>query len=202
MRDYCCISFLFAFAVNSLWPVQSQDYVVEIAQFSTRTEDEFSPVYYKNGIVFCSNRSDNSIISYNDKGTRIFKIFYAERKSSSGWKQPKLFAGEITTDFNDGPVTFNEEGNLIYYSRNNSVNSSLRNISDTSNKLGIFSAELREGKWTNITPFIYNNPRYNFTTPALSPDGERIYFSSDMPGGRGGMDLYYCVRHNNQWIRR
>ena len=68
----------------------------------------------------------------------------------------------------------------------------LRNISDTSNKLGIYSAELIDGIWTNIKPFKFNNPLYSFCTPALSPDGERIYFSSDMPGGYGGMDLYYC----------
>ena len=59
----------------------------------------------------------------------------------------------------------------------------MRNISDTSNKLGIYSAELINGIWTNIKPFTFNNPLYSFCTPALTPDGERIYFSSDMPGG-------------------
>jgi outer membrane protein OmpA-like peptidoglycan-associated protein len=116
-----------------------------------------------------------------------------------GWTQPKILAKEITTDFNDGPVTFNENGNIMYYSRNNSIENFLRNISDTSNKLGIYSAELINGTWTNIKPFVYNNPLYFFCTPALTPDGERIYFSSDMPGSIGGMDLYYCDKHNNSW---
>ncbi len=75
----------------------------------------------------------------------------------------------------------------------------MRNISDTSNKLGIYSAELINGTWTNIRPFTHNNQQYSFITPALTLDGERIYFSSDIPGGSGGMDLYYCDRHGNDW---
>ena len=121
------------------------------------------------------------------------------RKGSSLWSHLKLLATEITTAFNDGPATFNEKGNIIYYSRNNSIENSMRNITDTTNKLGIYSAELIDGKWTNIKPFTYNNPLYSFCTPALTPDGGRIYFSSDMPRGIGGMDLYYCDRRNNEW---
>jgi hypothetical protein len=122
-----------------------------------------------------------------------------QKRGTTGWSNPKILAKEITTAFNDGPVTFNENGNIIYYSRNNSIENSLRNISDTSNKLGIYSAELINGIWSNINPFPFNNPRYSFCTPALTPSGERIYFSSDMPGGFGGMDLYYCNRSNNDW---
>jgi outer membrane protein OmpA-like peptidoglycan-associated protein len=178
---------------------QSQRFIVETAPFSSRINDEFSPVFYKGGIVFCSNQSDNSLVRYKDKQNRLFKIFYVTKKGNTGWKQPKILAKEISTDFNDGPVSFNENGNIMYYSRNNSITGSLRNISDTSNKLGIYSAELINGLWTNIQPFTYNNQLYTFCTPALTPDGNRIYFSSDMTGGRGGMDLYYCDRRNNNW---
>ena len=75
----------------------------------------------------------------------------------------------------------------------------MKNVSDTSNKLGIYYAELKDGLWSNIRPFTYNNPQYSLGTPSLTPDGNRIYFSSDMPGGSGGMDLYYCDRHNDEW---
>ena len=169
------------------------------ARFSSRTCDEFSPVFYKGGIVFCSNERNNSLVGYKDEQNRLFKIFFVTKRGSNGWNHPKILAKEITTAFNDGPATFNEKGNIIYYTRNNSIENVLRNISDTSNKLGIYSAELIDGIWTNIKPFDYNNPHYSLCTPALTPDGDRIYFSSDMPGGNGGMDLYYCERHNNSW---
>lgn len=199
MNHYYYLILLIALLAKAELYAQSQRFVVKPAQFSTRTNDEFSPVFYKGGIVFCSNQSDNSLVSYKDKEERLFKIFYAAKKNSTGWKQPKILTKEITTDFNDGPVTFNENGNIMYYSRNNFIGKLLRNISDTSNKLGIYSAELINGIWTNIKPFTFNNPLYSFCTPALTPDGERIYFSSDMPGGSGGMDLYYCDRRNGEW---
>jgi len=199
MSKYFYIILLITLFTKAELHAQPQRFIVKPAPFSSRINDEFSPVFYKGGIVFCSNRSDNSLVSYKDEQNRLFKIFYVMKKGSTGWDQPKILAKEITTAFNDGPVTFNENGNIMYYSRNNSIENSLRNISDTSNKLGIYSAELINGIWTNIKPFTFNILLYSFCTPALTPDGERIYFSSDMPGGIGGMDLYYCDRRNNEW---
>ena len=199
MSRYLFIIITIPFLLGAELYSQSQRFSVKPAPFCSMIYDEFSPVFYKGGIVFCSNQSDNSLVSYNDGQNKLFKIFYVMNNKSTGWKNPKILAKEITTGFNDGPVTFNGEGNIIYFSRNNSIDNSFRNISDTSNKLGIYSAELIDGTWTDIKPFTFNNPLYFFCTPSLSPDEQRIYFSSDMPGGRGGMDLYYCDRRNNDW---
>ncbi len=199
MNKYLCyILFLSIFLKTETFG-QPAIYMVKPATFSSRLYDEFSPVFYKGGIVFCSDQNGNSLVSYKDDQNRLFKIFYVTRRGTGGWSNSKLLAKELTTGFNDGPVTFNEEGNIIYYSRNNSVENSLRNISDTTNKLGIYTAELIDGIWTDIRPFTHNNPLYSFCTPALTPDGKRLYFSSDMPGGMGRMDLYYCDRRNNDW---
>jgi len=199
MSKYFYILLLITWFANAELYAQSQHFMIRMAPFSSRTNDEFSPVFYKGGIVYCSNQRDNSLVGYWDEQSRLFNIFYVKNKDSVGWKHPKILAKEVTTDFNDGPVTFNENGNMMYYSRNNSIESFLRNVSDTTNRLGIYSAELINGIWTNIKPFTYNNPLFSFCTPALTPDGKRIYFSSDMPGGSGGMDLYYCDRRNNDW---
>jgi hypothetical protein len=199
MCKYFYIIIFTSLVIKTELYAQSDLYIVKPTQFSSRIYNEFSPVFYKGGIVFCSDQNDNSLVSYKGGQNRLFKIFFVTKKGSSGWTHPKILAKEITSAFNDGPATFNEIGNITYYSRNNSIENALRNISDTSNKLGIYSAELVDGIWTNIKPFTYNNPLYSFCTPALTPDGERIYFSSDMPGGYGGMDLYYCDRLNNDW---
>lgn len=199
MSRYLTIFLLLALVTNIRLYAQYQHYIVKKTTFSSGTNDEFSPVFYKEGIVYCSNQRDNSLVGFKDEQNRLFKIFYVTKKDSAGWKAPKILAKEITTEFNDGPVTFNEKGNIIYYSRNNSIVGLMKNMVDTSNKLGVYAATFSDGKWTDIKPFIYNNPRYTISTPALSPNGERIYFSSDMPGGIGGMDLYYCERRNENW---
>ena len=199
MFRYFYILILASLFIKAELNAQPDSYIVKPASFSSRIYDEFSPVFYKGGIVFCSDLSSNTLVSYKDNQNRLFKIFYVTRKGSSGWTHPEILAKEITSAFNDGPATFNEIGNIIYYSRNNSIENLMRNINDTTNKLGIYSAELINGIWSNIKPFTFNNPRYSFCTPALTPSAERIYFSSDKPGGYGGMDLYYCDRRNNNW---
>lgn len=167
--------------------------------FSTRLNDEFSPVFYKNGIVFCSNKADNSVISYSNKDGRLFKIFFFDTGENSGNKFPNLFSKEINSGFNDGPVTFNAEENRIFFSRNNFATKHRGDNTDSSNKLGIYSAELIDETWTNFMAFRFNSENSNLTTPSLSPDGTRLYFSSDLPNGFGGMDLYYSDWVENEW---
>ena len=152
MRNCLYITLFLASIICTESNAQSRFFIVKNASFSSRISNEFSPVYYNDGIVFCSDRSDNSIVAYRDGISRLFKIFYTRKKISSGWEIPRILSKEITSGFNDGPVTFNEKMNIIYYSRNNSIKNSMRNIADTSNKLGIYSAELIGGIWTNIKP--------------------------------------------------
>jgi PKD repeat protein len=199
MSKYIYLIILFITSYISEAAAQSDRFIVKPTSFSSKIYNEFSPVFYKEGIVFCSDLRDNSLLSYNDEENRLFKIFYVTRKGNSGWSLPKILAKEVTTSCNDGPSTFTENGNIMYYTRNNTIENSMRNIADTTNKLGIYSAELIDGKWTNIKPFKYNNPRYSFVTPSLTPDGKRIYFASDMPGGRGRMDIYYCEMNDSSW---
>ena len=63
------------------------------------------------------------------------------------------------------------------------------------NNLEIFIRHREAGGWSKETPFPYNSPAYSVGHPALSYDQSRIYFTSDMPGGMGGKDLYVCLRN-------
>ena len=178
---------------------QTNSFSVTLAPFSSLANDEFCPVYYKDGIVFCSNLRNNSLITYQNNMKGLFNIYYAIEKDNGSLKSVQLLANELTTNYNEGPVTFNEQGNIIYFCRNNDIREHIKDISDTANRLGIYYAELINGEWTNIRSFTYNNPAYFFLTPSLTPDGKRLYFASDMPGGYGGTDLYYCDRDENDW---
>jgi outer membrane protein OmpA-like peptidoglycan-associated protein len=178
---------------------QSGSYVIKKTSFSSDKFDEFSPAYYKDGIVYCSNRNlglSNHTTSQN-KG--LFKIFFADTTVKTDWENAKLFSKNLTTILNDGPVTFNSARDTIYFSRNQDVTSKLSDISSPRNKLGIFSAVLVDGQWTKIRELRINNEWYNVTTPCLSPDGKKLFFASDKPGGFGGSDLYYSIWKEDRW---
>jgi len=179
---------------------QSESYAVKKAIFSSVNYDEFSPVYYKNGIVFCSNRNPNYVSDYHDKKDKgLFKIYYVDTTNKEKIQSPKLFSKNLKTRFNDGPVTFNSKGDTICYSRNLEVEGKSDEISYSRNKLGLFYAVFDGKEWTKIRDLRINNEYYNVTTPSLSPDGKRLFFASDKPGGFGGSDIYYSQLKDGYW---
>jgi hypothetical protein len=179
---------------------QSETYSVKKAAFSTDKYDEFSPVSYKNGIVFCSNRATTKILSYSTEDNKgLIKITFFDTLAENQSQSVKFFSKKLNSKFNDGPVTFSSKGDTIYYSRNILVDGKMSELSTVRNKLGIFYAVLDGNEWTKIRELRINNEWYNVTTPWLSPNGKRLYFASDKPGGYGGSDLYYSQWKNDYW---
>jgi hypothetical protein len=198
IRDSAHILLFLCFFSEILLQAQNQNFIVKRTSFSSFITDEFSPVYYRDGLVFCSNRVGKSLIGYTHDQKGLFKILYV-KKAAKGWNQPGLLSTGLTTFSNDGPISFNTSGNNAYFTRNNQVENVFGNVNDTANKLGIFSAELMDETWTNISSFPFNDPQFNYSSPALSPDASRLYFSSDKPGGYGKMDLYFCEKRDGKW---
>jgi outer membrane protein OmpA-like peptidoglycan-associated protein len=193
------IILIFQFAFQGFL-LSQESYTVTKASFSSERYDEFSPVFFNNGIVFCSNRNSRRFINYlgpDDKGN--FKLYFIDTISDIKWTKSRLFSKGLTTRLNDGPASFNKSVDTIYYSRNLRTKGKLSELSGWNNNLGIFSAVNLGKKWDKITEFRYNNELYNFTTPCLSPDGSILFFASDKPGGFGGSDIYYCKLINGNW---
>jgi outer membrane protein OmpA-like peptidoglycan-associated protein len=200
MKIKLIIFIIISLLIEQMVKGQSLTYSVTKAPFSSDRYDEFSPVYYKNGIVFTTNRPSFKFSSYSSEQNRgLLKIYYIDTTGEVKWESAKLFSKDLRTKFNDGPVTFNSKYDTIYFSRNLEVEGKLENLSTVRNKLGIFYAVLVGDEWTKIRDLRINNEWYNVTTPCLSPDGKRLYFASDKPGGFGGLDLYYCDWKTDHW---
>lgn len=184
-------------------PVQAQDYTISILPFSSDEYDEYSPVYYKGDIVFCSNRKNTIFIDYTDEKDNLplLDLFIVEDVGRNSWGKAELFSKEFRSHFNEGPATFNYRGSEIYFSRNNDIKKKIGNSINRKNKLGIYYSKFtrRKGGWSNPTPFKYNNLEYNVAHPSLSEDGNSLYFVSDMDDGYGGTDLYVCELENRVW---
>ena len=199
MKLKLIICILITFSLQQFSLGQTETYTIKKASFSSNKYDEFSPVYYKNGIVFCTNRNRNLSNHSTSQNKGLFKINFIDTTRKANWRRARLLSKYLKTKFNDGPVTFNTKCDTVYYSRNQKVDGKLRDLSGTRNKLGIFNAVLDGKKWIKIRELRFNNEWYNVTTPWLSPDGKRLFFASDKPGGFGGSDLYYCQWKNDYW---
>lgn len=180
-------------------PADAQQVTVTLFPVSTGMSDEYVPVPFENGLLFCSNRPDNGAVAYSGGQKPVYRMFVVTPRSAGRWNTPRLLSGSLVSGMNDGPATWCEKDSTLYFSRNNEVSRSLRNIDDPSNKLGIFTAVCRNGSWTVPEAFPHNDARYTLTTPSVTSDGNRLYFASDRPGGMGNLDLYYCDREGGGW---
>lgn len=192
--------FLFLLANGFFATAQMQNYFVKKALFSSEKFDEFSPVFYRNGIVFCTNRTTGLFSNYTTTRNKgFFRISYIDTAGNAYWQESMPLPGEINSDLNNGPATFNPSGDTVYFSRNILVEGKFREVASRSNKLGLFYAVLKNGEWTDIHELRFNDKLYNVTTPALTHDGKRLFFASDKPEGFGGSDLYYSDWKDGYW---
>lgn len=164
------------------------------------TESDFSPVLYKDGLIFTSSRKKLELIERKHAwtGKNFFSIYYAKAKDSLTFFKPKIFAPEIQTNLNNGPLCLSNDQQTLYFTRNNPYG----NSSDKVIKLEIYETHLRsDGRnWVPLLiPFRWNSNTYSCAHPALSSDGTKLFFTSDMNLGYGGMDLYVCKKEGDIW---
>lgn len=163
-------------------------------------ESDFSPVTYKGGLIYTSARKRISLIERTQAwtGKNFFSLYYVLGKDSVTFSRPKLFAPELQIHYNNGPLCISKDLKTIYFTRNNPDG----NSSDKIIKLEIYESHIKsdDKHWDEqLVPFRWNSNTYNCAHPALSADGTKLYFTSDMKQGYGGMDLYVCKREGTVW---
>lgn len=161
---------------------------------------DFGPALFDKGIVFTSSRPQSELVSTSHSwtGKPFLSMYYAQGKTPN-FKEPVLFSKELETKMNDGPVCFGKAGTEIYITRNNALDETKKKTRDNTSRLKIFISGFTDGKWSEPEEFPFNSNKYNCAHPSLSADNSTLYFSSDMPGGYGGMDLYSCTREGSNW---
>ncbi|MDQ3049781.1 MAG: carboxypeptidase regulatory-like domain-containing protein [Bacteroidota bacterium] len=157
---------------------------------------DFSPVFYKDGIVFTTSReSGNKDRTHSWTGNPFLTLYYAAG-TDANLRAPELFAKQTESKFNDGPASFNSTGDVMYLTRNNSE---VSNKSDKVVKLKIVETKFVEGNWSAPVDLPFVNKKYNAAHAWITKDGNKMFFSSDMPGGYGGMDIYVVHKKDNKW---
>ncbi len=178
---------------------QPSAYDVKRVSFNSDGFSEISPVMVSDGIIFCSNRRFSAMkdrTAYD--GHRLYNIYFAERKDTSGWLKPKELKSERSSQFNNGPLSIAPDGKTVYFTSEIETGQAAKDKKFI-NHSGIFIADLSGTELVSLRPFNYNNPQYEVGQPSVSSDGKYLFFASDMPGGQGGSDLYYCEYINGEW---
>ncbi|MDF2435786.1 MAG: hypothetical protein K0Q95_162 [Bacteroidota bacterium] len=170
----------------------AKKYSINVLEMSG-VSSAFSPVYYKDGIVFAADKKESNSEQKESGWTgRSYLDLYGSVKLQDGsWSAPQPLSGDVNGRYHEGPAVFNNDASVLYFTRSNYKGSKkLRKDNKDESNLKIFSAEIKDGVWTNLKELPFNSDMYSCGHPALSPDGKTMYFISDMPGSKGGTDLY------------
>lgn len=168
--------------------------------------DEFAPAYYKNDIVFISSRERKAAVKrYNrwtDQEDKPFNEIYISKRNQIGepeeyifnYGKVEKFSPFLSSKYHDGPLTFNSEFNEIYFTRTNTAKAD-----DGFRRLKVYQAKGSPKKYSDPRSLPFNSDEYSVLHPSLSDDGEMLFFSSNMPGGFGGFDLYVSYLEDGRW---
>lgn len=156
--------------------------------------------------VLNGRRSDFSPMLYGEEGDQLYltttrpqtkgdelsgitgiknsDLFLAEKDEKGKWTQPKEFESEVNSNFDEGACCFSPDGKTMYFTRCTSDPEYPRYAQ-------IFTATRSDASWGSPQPLVITNDTLSsYAHPAVSPDGNWLYFVSDMPGGLGGLDIW------------
>lgn len=182
-------------------------YVIESLPFNSNLDD-FGPVFYKDNLIFSSERDKGYAIKreHTWTGNPFLDLFKVQSKDLNSqhcnelkFGKAEKFNKELNTKYHDAAVAFNKDYSEIYFTRNNYLNGKTGKSDEQIVNLKIYTAKSSGDGWGELESLPFNSDEYSVAHPALSSDGNIIYFSSNMPGGFGGMDLYKSVKENGRW---
>lgn len=237
----------------------ADSYRVEYLSVNTN-KPEFSPMFYKNGLVFCSGRGEGQGLKrvFNWDKSSFLDLYYLDDRnaleasaaaglggSSKNLKERRYrrsralgrdaytaptandsrivgafggnqvtaglgyadipesesdrFSKTLNTKYHEGPAAFTNDGHRVIFTRNNYNNGQYKESSDKVNKLKLYTAVGKDGRWGKVEELPFNGDEFSTGHPTLTRDDKWMYFVSDRPGGQGGTDLYVVEFNGGTW---
>jgi len=195
MKNIKPLFLLFAFALSFQLSAQQGIELKNIKEINGN-ELDFSPVPFKNGVVFTTSKSNRFLKCPSQNPGDYTDIKYAEKKADGTFAKPVSLSGEVNGKYNDGTAAFNPAGTKMIFTRNNLNGKNSQDVID----LKLYSADLEGEKWVNVTELPFNSDDFSTCHPALSKDGTLLVFSSNRPGSTdNSMDLWSSKLENGVW---
>ncbi len=191
MKSHNIYLILSLFITNIAFGQGEQTYSISNLEAVNSEKLDFSPVPYRDGIMFASTRRPGGPFGCREilADDNFSDLFFARKDESGNFFEPELLVGQLTGKYHDGAATFNQHGTKMFFSRNIPKGPS-GNEEREQLILKIYEADFVGSSWKNVSEASFNLDGYSTCHPAMSTDENQIIFSSNRPGGFGGMDLW------------
>ena len=155
--------------------------------FNSRRAD-YCPVLYGDDydrLYFTSTRNEATGDELSGiTGTKPGDIFFSQKDDKGKWSKPEVVSGGVNTAYDEGACCFSSDGREMYLTQC---------VTDPSypRYAQIVKSSRSDAAWGKAADIkLTADTLSSFAHPAVSPDGEWLYFTSDMPGGKGGLDIW------------
>ena len=162
-------------------------------------KSEFGAVLTSENILYFTSARNKSKKKdgWNDEP---FLDIYQSIQNSDGTFSIPTEVADLNTKWHDGPIAITADGKTAYFSRDGFSDTKYatdRKLNAKFSQIGLYKAEKEDGKWTKITSLPINSKTYSNSNPSVSKDGKTLYFTSNMPGGKGDTDIWKVAITDN-----
>lgn len=167
-------------------------YVLETTKINTKQSDFSSAFFGLDKLVFSSTYQASGQRTYEWTGEPFLDLYIADIGEEGQLENTHSIEGDINTAFHESSAVFTKDLKTVYFTRNNYKNGKKRSDRKNTVRLKLLTASVDEaGNWSDVEELPFNNDNYSVAHPALSLDGKKLFFASDMPGTTGESDLWY-----------
>ena len=178
------------------WKKEGSQYTVKRMDLFNSRRDDYSPALAgeeSDQLFFTSTRNQAQGDEYSGiTGSKPADIFWSQKDDKGKWGKPQSIDSELNSDFDEGACSFSPDGKTMYLTL-------CKTDPQYPRYATIAVSNRSDAAWSKPKELdIAKDTLSSYAHPAVSPDGEWLYFVSDMPGGYGGLDIWRCRIYGNE----
>ncbi len=169
------------------WKEEGSRYIVKQDKILNSRRADYCPMFLDKNMeyVYLTSTNEKSTGEMRSEitGTKKGDIYFSKKDEKGVWSRPEVVEGGLNTEHDEGAAAFSPDGSTMYLAR------AVRQ--DWPTIVEIYTSSRSEAKWSAPQKFeITADTLSSYSDPFVSPDGQWLYFASDIPGGQGGIDIW------------
>ena len=169
----------------------SNRYKIEDAGVNSVYSD-YGTAVHNNRVIFTTARDTGNFAKRVNKwdGGYTTNFYTADINTDGSLTAPKRLRSKAKSRFHEAVAAITPDGNTMYFTRTNFLDGKRGRNANKKTLVKIYKSVLKDSIWQDPTDLSINSNDFNTGHPAITADGKWLFFSSDMPGGQGGSDIW------------
>ncbi len=170
------------------WKAKPNQYKIKKETVFNSRRSDYSPMLVGDDadqLVLSSTRKEASGEDVSGvTGLKFGDLFFSRKNEQGKWQAVNVLEGDVNTEYDEGAPCLGPDGKTMYFTRCSSD-------PDYPRFAEIWQSQRSDASWGKATKCVISRDTLtSYAHPAVSPDGEWLYFVSDAEGGEGGLDIW------------